>query len=167
MKRQLLRLLLGLLYIVLLTLLLLSQLRAIAIVSYEWTAMLAAAVIGIPWVLVLRLYRKLDDTEEKAEAEEGRPKDEEAQEKSAASVSDIRTARERFETGVMEYGLSKREQEVAWLLYRGYTNRQIGEDLFIAETTVKKHVSHIYVKMEVMSRKEFRHRVDDVQRKEE
>lgn len=52
--------------------------------------------------------------------------------------------------------LSERELEVAWLLYRGYTNRQIGEELYIAETTVKKHVSHIYQKMNVQSRKEFR-----------
>lgn len=52
--------------------------------------------------------------------------------------------------------LSERELEVAWLLYRGYTNRQIGEELYIAETTVKKHVSHIYQKMDVCSRKEFR-----------
>lgn len=53
-------------------------------------------------------------------------------------------------------GLSERELEVAWLLYRGYTNRQIGEELYIAESTVKKHVSHIYQKMNVYSRKEFR-----------
>ncbi len=52
--------------------------------------------------------------------------------------------------------LSERELEVAWLLYRGYTNRQIGESLYIAETTVKKHVSHIYQKADVCSRKEFR-----------
>lgn len=58
-----------------------------------------------------------------------------------------------------ECGLSERELEVAWLLYRGYTNRQIGEELYIAETTVKKHVSHIYQKMDVCSRKEFRAKV--------
>lgn len=58
--------------------------------------------------------------------------------------------------------LSERELEVAWLLYRGYTNRQIGEELYIAETTVKKHVSHIYRKLDVCSRKEFRGRVQAV-----
>lgn len=57
--------------------------------------------------------------------------------------------------------LSERELEVAWLLYRGYTNRQIGESFYIAETTVKKHVSHIYQKMDVCSRKEFRVKVQD------
>ncbi len=58
-----------------------------------------------------------------------------------------------------EYVCESRELEVAWLLYRGYTNRQIGEELYIAETTVKKHVSHIYQKMEVYSRKDFRAKV--------
>lgn len=58
-------------------------------------------------------------------------------------------------------GLSERELEVAWLLYRGCTNRQIGEELFIAETTVKKHVTHIYQKLEVYSRKDFRAMVQD------
>ena len=57
-------------------------------------------------------------------------------------------------------GLSGREREVAWLLYRGYTNRQIGEELYIAETTVKKHVSHIYEKLQVQSRKEFREKME-------
>ena len=57
------------------------------------------------------------------------------------------------------YEISERELEVAWLLYRGYTNRQIGESLYIAETTVKKHVTHIYQKMDVCSRKEFRGKV--------
>lgn len=61
-----------------------------------------------------------------------------------------------FLTTMETCALSERELEVAWFLYRGYTNRQIGEELYIAETTVKKHVSHIYQKMDVCSRKEFR-----------
>lgn len=52
--------------------------------------------------------------------------------------------------------LSERENEVAWLIYRGFTNRQIGEELFIAETTVKKHVSHIFEKAGVSGRKELK-----------
>jgi len=52
--------------------------------------------------------------------------------------------------------LSEREKEVAWLIYRGFTNRQIAEELFIAETTVKKHVSHIFEKSGVSGRKELK-----------
>lgn len=53
-----------------------------------------------------------------------------------------------------EYGLTKRESEVAWLIYRKYTNAQISGELFISETTVKKHAGHIYEKMSVNGRKE-------------
>ncbi len=160
MKRQILRFVLGLTYIVLLTLLFLSQFRAIAVPSNEWSAMLAAVVIGIPWLLVLCLYMRVNSDRHKTDAAVSGKKDAAGQEKSEEKFFTIRTARERFETAILGYGLSKREEEVAWLLYRGYTNRQIGEDLFIAETTVKKHVSHIYEKMQVMGRKEFRHKVD-------
>ena len=53
-----------------------------------------------------------------------------------------------------EYSLTNREAEVAWLIYRKYTNAQIGEELFISETTVKKHAGHIYEKMSVNGRNE-------------
>ena len=62
-----------------------------------------------------------------------------------------------------EYALTKRETEVAWLIYRKYTNAQIGEELFISETTVKKHAGHIYGKMSVNGRKEFAKTIDDKQ----
>ena len=52
--------------------------------------------------------------------------------------------------------MSEREKEVAWLICRGFTNRQIAEELFIAETTVKKHVTHVYEKCGVSGRKELK-----------
>lgn len=61
-----------------------------------------------------------------------------------------------FQIIAAQYQLSSREQEVAWLLYKGYTNRQIAEELYIAETTVKKHSSHIYEKVQVSGRNEFK-----------
>ena len=63
---------------------------------------------------------------------------------------------EQFSDIISEDGLSEREKEVAWLIYRGFTNRQIGEELFIAETTVKKHVTHIFEKCNVSGRKELK-----------
>lgn len=63
---------------------------------------------------------------------------------------------EQFSNLIAEDGLSEREKEVAWLIYRGFTNRQIGEELFIAETTVKKHVTHIFEKCNVSGRKELK-----------
>lgn len=41
-------------------------------------------------------------------------------------------------------------------MVRGYTNRQIAEELVIAETTVKKHTSHICEKLELSGRKELK-----------
>ena len=60
-----------------------------------------------------------------------------------------------------EYSLTRREAEVAWLIYRKYTNAQIGEELFISETTVKKHAGHIYEKMSVNGRNELIKAIDD------
>ncbi|MCH5267198.1 MAG: hypothetical protein J1E62_02540 [Lachnospiraceae bacterium] len=54
-----------------------------------------------------------------------------------------------------QWNFSAREQEVGWLIYKGYTNRQISQELYIAETTVKKHAGHIYEKAGVSGRKEF------------
>src|SRR5690606_24194270 len=39
--------------------------------------------------------------------------------------------------------LSAREQEVLRLIARGLSNAEIGEALFIGETTVKTHVTHV------------------------
>lgn len=69
---------------------------------------------------------------------------------------------EELEERLRPFALSKRETEVAWLLYRGYTNRQIAEELYIAETTVKKHATHIYEKMQVSGRKEYKEKLKNV-----
>jgi DNA-binding CsgD family transcriptional regulator len=49
-------------------------------------------------------------------------------------------------------GLSQREQEVLKLVAAGYTNRQIGERLFITEKTTSHHVSNILAKLGVADR---------------
>ena len=52
--------------------------------------------------------------------------------------------------------LTRQEKCVAELIARGLTNREIGEELCISETTVKKHVSNIFEKLGISSRKELR-----------
>ena len=148
MKRQIILFVLGIMYIGLLTLLLISLIRinALGVVdaSARWSAALGTLLIGVPWVIVLRLYIRVKE--------------------SAIPAAESQTrieSHEIFESAMKEYELTNRETEVAWLLYRGYTNRQIGGELFIAETTVKKHVSHIYEKMKVSGRKEFRAKVNE------
>ena len=58
------------------------------------------------------------------------------------------------EQGLAAYGLSDREIEVLRLLAAGRTNRQIGEALFISESTAGVHVSHILAKFGVAGRVE-------------
>jgi DNA-binding NarL/FixJ family response regulator len=48
--------------------------------------------------------------------------------------------------------LTSREQEVATLIARGYTNRQIGAELVITEGTAASHVVHILNKLGYNSR---------------
>jgi LuxR family maltose regulon positive regulatory protein len=48
--------------------------------------------------------------------------------------------------------LSDRETEVLQLIAQGYTNREIGEALYIALNTVKGHTREIYGKLDVHSR---------------
>lgn len=48
--------------------------------------------------------------------------------------------------------LSPRELEVLVLVAAGLTNREIAEELFIGISTVKKHINHIYDKLNVRNR---------------
>ena len=48
--------------------------------------------------------------------------------------------------------LSNREHEVLGLLARGMSNREIAEELYISEKTVKNHVSNILRKLDVNDR---------------
>ena len=54
---------------------------------------------------------------------------------------------------VAAYGLSPREEEVVGLVVRGFSNRQISGSLFISEHTVQRHLSNIFEKVGVRSRK--------------
>ena len=49
---------------------------------------------------------------------------------------------------------SHREKEILELLVAGMTNRQIGDQLYLAESTVKTHVAAAFAKLGVRSRKD-------------
>jgi DNA-binding NarL/FixJ family response regulator len=53
-----------------------------------------------------------------------------------------------------ELGLTAREAEVLELVARGYTNREIGEALYVSVKTASVHVSHILRELGVSSRVE-------------
>jgi len=48
--------------------------------------------------------------------------------------------------------LSEREREVFRLIARGLSNAEIGQELFISETTVKTHVTHMLSKLDLRDR---------------
>lgn len=50
--------------------------------------------------------------------------------------------------------LSMREKQVLGMLVMGFTNAEIATKLFLAESTVKSHLSSAYVKLGVRSRKD-------------
>ena len=52
------------------------------------------------------------------------------------------------------YGLSAREKEVVKLVLRGCSTKQISRSLYISESTVQGHLSHIFEKVGVKSRRE-------------
>lgn len=150
MKKILLRFLLGLAYICITTIFLITHIQNISGTLPRMLATFEAFALFISSLVVLMLYIKIKDKFNNSEASDNPEK------ALALAEIPIRQSEEEFQKATAVYHFSIRESEVAWLLFRGYTNRQIGEELFIAESTVKKHVTHIYEKMQVTGRKEFR-----------
>jgi DNA-binding CsgD family transcriptional regulator len=60
------------------------------------------------------------------------------------------------------YGLTHREEEVLEMLASGFDIVRIEQDLFIANSTVKTHIRHIYEKTGVHTRSELRKLVEEV-----
>ena len=133
-------------YVVILLGLLLLQLKAMEGGVAKLIANLATLVLVFPVFFLLKAYIRLKEKEA----------EQEKQERLKLGKTSPEELREQIYVWMEQQGLSAREQEVAWLIYCGYTNLQIAEELFISETTVKKHASHIYEKLQVSGRKEFR-----------
>lgn len=55
---------------------------------------------------------------------------------------------------VNKLGLSRREYEILQLINDGLSNQQIADKLFLSENTVKKHVSNLFLKLDVQRRTE-------------
>jgi len=52
------------------------------------------------------------------------------------------------------HSLTEREREIANLLAQGRANKEIAQELFISEKTVKNHINHVYAKLGVATRAE-------------
>lgn len=156
MKKRIVQFVLGALYIFLMALLLLVHVQRIAGDIQRVMATVETLFLTAFTVVVLVLYLKTNAGPKQAEEtrqKETKPPVPETMETFAGRLAGLCQGADPAEV------LSRREAEVAWLLYRGYTNRQIGEELYIAETTVKKHASHIYEKLRVSGKQELRERI--------
>lgn len=56
------------------------------------------------------------------------------------------------EERIQNLGISQRELEVLKLISTGLSNQEIGEQLFVSESTIKTHVSNLFVKLDVKRR---------------
>jgi DNA-binding NarL/FixJ family response regulator len=61
---------------------------------------------------------------------------------------------QRRPQGAQAESLSSREKQVLGMLIMGFTNAEIGRRLYLAESTVKSHLSSAYTKLGVRSRKD-------------
>ena len=57
-----------------------------------------------------------------------------------------------FEQNCKKYTLTPREIEIARLIQEGHTYKAIGDALFIAESTVAKHIQHIFEKTQASNK---------------
>lgn len=64
----------------------------------------------------------------------------------------IEECRQQF----LDAGLTRREAEVALLVIKCMSNAEIAEELYISETTVKKHMSNIFAKLKISKREQVR-----------
>lgn len=54
----------------------------------------------------------------------------------------------------LKEGLSKSEVEVAIYVIRGLTNREVAQNLCVAEKTIKFHLGNVYKKLKIFRRSE-------------
>ena len=66
---------------------------------------------------------------------------------SSASAMRLSLQASRVQDAAAAAGLSRREQDVAVLLSRRLSIREIADRLFISRHTVEKHMQHIYWKL--------------------
>ncbi|WP_179893981.1 AAA family ATPase [Streptomyces sp. gb14] len=54
------------------------------------------------------------------------------------------------------HGLSPRERDIAGLVARGWTNREIAQELFVSVKTVEYHLGNVYAKLGIQGRRRLR-----------
>ncbi len=101
---------------------------------------LGMAVVGC--ALLVFVYRGGENAEQTERAGDEKPEE-------------LFFDKERYLSFAAEHDFTRRETEVGLMVANGFTNLRIAEELFISETTVKKHITHIYEKSGISGRKDF------------
>lgn len=73
-------------------------------------------------------------------------------EKEVVIEKEVRADNSINEVELNKLNLSTREYEVLQLLVKGHSNAEIAEKLFLSLSTIKTHVSNLFVKLDVKSR---------------
>ena len=68
--------------------------------------------------------------------------------------SKVHSNQEILHTVYQQHNITPREQDVIGLIVQGYRNKQIGEELLVSVSTIKKYITRIYYKLNVTSRHE-------------
>ncbi len=66
----------------------------------------------------------------------------------------INTTDNPIENLIIQHQLSEREADVLQLIFKGYTNKRIGDELHISLNTVKFHIRNIYEKLDISTKNE-------------
>lgn len=78
---------------------------------------------------------------------------------------ELADGKHELEKMLLKFHLSKREIEVLYHITNGISDEQICDSLFISASTFKKHLNHIYEKMNVNSRVKLLKLVDESKKK--
>ena len=71
-------------------------------------------------------------------------------------MNDSEITKEQYLNIARKFGLTTRELELGYLKVSGFSNRRIAYMLGISEQTVKNHFTHIYERVWVPGRSEFK-----------
>jgi DNA-binding NarL/FixJ family response regulator len=69
-------------------------------------------------------------------------------------VRNVLMREEKIKEEMLQFGLSRREQEVLSLVAKGLSNHEIAENLVISQNTVKLHVNRLLKKLHVKNRQQ-------------